>query len=123
MCFYSDKYNPQVAKEDISVCKILSSDLSAPWQDFQYEIDVLTPRVYLGILGNGHNGIYVNEGYHSFVRDINYLSVSFPTSLRFRAIIPKGTIYCKNADSYVSEQLIIKELLDVGETEEMVWKP
>ena len=117
MCFETTKYSkPKRAEKDISCWKMLNVDYTPLYHRTNppYESGVLNPIIKLKkVLGDWLYSIY--EGYHSYrVKEEaiycadELFAVGNTKTLVKEFIIPKGTLYYKNKEEYVSETIIMK---------------
>lgn len=116
MCFIVDKKRPDkmISKRDIVCYKVLTGNFASVIQGFQYELG----KLYKGLIGSPrYNGFYgeINVGFHSYS---NKRRIPLPekycnTRILVKYIIPKGSMYYYNSSvhEYVSNQIIIKEVL------------
>ena len=95
MCFTIGRRSPKIAKKDIKVYKLLYSDLTSPWYDFQYELNKEYEVYFKVELDHYTYESIISEGLHSFSRQFFIAYKKEPRKL-FKAIIPKGSTYYKN---------------------------
>jgi len=136
MCLITNK-QPQIATEDIEVCKFLTVDRKAIFYDFQYELGELyettiaeslaeytpftiTENMYLNSNFDDWEEDIVDgkliaygKGFHSIKKDkINIYINEMENSVTFKAIIPKGATYIEDFENLIiSNQIIITERL------------
>jgi len=134
MCFYIrnniESATLWVAKQDITCYKILDRELISPYQRFKYKYNKLYKvkigrLVHMSSASNTKNGIilhpfygssmsifYINKGLHSYSSKDE--AKSYESDFVYKAIIPKGSefYYDNVCREYVSNQLIIKKLIN-----------
>lgn len=122
MCLTPKSSRLKTAKEDIVVIKFLNKRYSykkyrevyvSPYQGFEYPINKLV-KVDTR-LGGDKSARSVYKGLHA------YLDYNMPTGrIKFKAIIPKGSIYKIGMDyDIVSNQLIVKRLWKDSDTKKL----
>lgn len=138
MCWVTDKLPElKIAEKDIATLKVVlkKDDMLIPYfqyNDFYYKLDKLSPLVTLKVETLVNYKRYIIEtGYHSYSESYSYEISSYYIEINndiyrndtfmglfnyscclVSCIIPKGTKYYVNErDEYVSEQIIIKNII------------
>jgi len=140
MCFTSRNTTKYIAEEDIVCYKIVRKhgynsflsyytyfkyylNILYTMKDCKYELILEHYRQYIPIQHTldsnemyiiyGDPGIIIYAGYHSYISyEMCYMNIRF-NSYVVKCIIPKGSTYYMNEDEYVSNQIIIKEWMQI----------
>lgn len=123
MCFFAiKKYGKiKIAHKDIVCYKTLMYNMQSFWKYHQYYFDKLEPKLRLKNVCSDKEFVRIEEGYHSFsteekvMAEYEHWSYSYKNLIQMvKCIIPKGSRYYYDPDtsSYVSNQIIIKEVIE-----------
>lgn len=139
MCWVTDELPElKIAEKDITTLKVVlkKDNVLLPYfqyNNFYYKLDELSPLIALEPYSH-YNHYFIEVGYHSYsesclyeissdyieiancnIYQHNYARFNLSSCCLVSCIIPKGTKYYVNErDEYVSEQIIIKNI--IGET-------
>lgn len=122
MCLYSKTWIPKIATKDIQVYKIVlqkSDKLITPC--LEYEVSKIMQTNFMecvkGILNISHidNGYEISSGFIHSYKTLNayflcmWMNLSDPWSSCkiLKGIIPKGSIYYEDRNTYCSNKLIL----------------
>lgn len=116
MCLYSKTGIIKTAKKDIKCYKVLETykgrryKFRSPFMDHKYYFNTLYKAKLVSEGVHGSDLIRIDEGLHAFTskEEARMLQGRSRVLFIFKAIIPKGSLYCKGLDrDIVSNQLII----------------
>jgi len=122
MCFIIDKKHPKekVAKKNITCYKSVYIKLciirAYYFHNFIYKLNKVYQTTGLKVQKNNFGETFINEGFHSYSNnkgDIDICSIN-----KVKCIIPKGSKYYYNSEhrQYVSNRIILTELLTNNQT-------
>lgn len=117
MCLISKSKYPKIAKKDITVYKVLKSDLTSLYYDFPYKLNKLYAEnddmSYNTHLREYECFSFTKNWIHSYA-DINLAKDLIEDNLILvECVVPKGTAYHEGYSEICSKKIILKRLLCV----------